>query len=141
MSWSKMLSYIPEPVANSPQAQPWGNQAREAVNANQSELHAFLSQRVDLASHAGTATGRELERFEHCLEIAPAPPRSVPRRPLLRPSPPFPASPSSEPKHYPWLRAVGANSLPWLEDLQAVLPTLRAFRPYARPPEGHPPAQ
>src|SRR3546814_9739985 len=68
MSWSKMLSYIPEPVANSPQAQPWVNQAREAVNANQSELHAFLSQRVDLASHAGTATGRELERFEHCLD-------------------------------------------------------------------------
>src|SRR3546814_10509001 len=47
MSWSKMLSYIPEPVANSPQAQPWVQQAREAVNANQSGLQI------------GRATGRE----------------------------------------------------------------------------------
>src|SRR3546814_773976 len=101
MSWSKMLSYIPEPVANSPQAQPWVNQAREAVNANQSELHAFLSQRVDLASHAGTATGRELERFEHCLDIVTGRRPFVTARPLMLPFPRLPAIPFFQLLDYP----------------------------------------
>src|SRR3546814_19803105 len=96
MSWSKMLSYIPAPVANSPKAQPWVNQAREAVKANQSELHAFLSQRVDLASRAGTATGRDPERFEHCLDIVTGRRPLLTAPPLLRPFPPPPAIPSSE---------------------------------------------
>src|SRR3546814_5674132 len=87
-----MLSYIPEPVANSPQAQPWVNQAREAVKANQSELHAFLSQRVDLASRAGTASGRELERFEHCLDIVTGRRPFVTARPLMLPFPRLPRS-------------------------------------------------
>src|SRR3546814_12251914 len=91
MSWSKRLSYIPEPVANSPQAQPWVNQAREAVNANQSELHAFLSQRVDLASRVGTASGRELERFEHCLDIVTGRCTFFNARPLMLLSPLLPA--------------------------------------------------
>src|SRR3546814_11171267 len=100
MSWSKMLSYIPEPVANSPQAQPWVKQAREAVNANQSELHAFLLQRVDLASRAGTATGRELERFDHCLDIVTGRRTFVTARPLMLPFPRLPALPFFERADY-----------------------------------------
>src|SRR3546814_17362690 len=42
MSWSKMLSYLPEPGANSPQAQPSVNQAREAVKTTKSTMKDFL---------------------------------------------------------------------------------------------------
>src|SRR3546814_20046741 len=104
-----MLSYIPEPVANSPQAQPWVNQAREAVKANQSELHAFLSQRVDLASRAGTATGRELARFEHCLDIVTGRRPFVTARPLMLPFPPLPAPPFFQRDDSPGVRDVKAH--------------------------------
>src|SRR3546814_1540896 len=103
MSWSKMLSYIPEPVANSPQAQPWVKQAREVVNANQSELHVFLLQRVALASRAGTATRRELERFVHCLDIVPGLRPFVTARPLMLPFPRLPAIPFFERDDYMWV--------------------------------------
>lgn len=142
MSWSKMLSYIPEPVANSPQAQPWVNQAREAVRANQSELHAFLSQRVDLASRAGTATARELERFEHCLDIVTGKRPFVTARPLMLPFPRLPAIPFFEREDSPWVKDVEAQFPAMLEELQGVLASQQAaFEPYVKTAAGEPPAQ
>src|SRR3546814_1724078 len=93
----------------------------EAVNAIQSELHAFLSQRVILASHAGTATGRELERFEHCLDIVTGRRPFVTARPLMLPFPRLPAIPFFERDDYPWVKDVEARSEEHTSELQSLM--------------------
>src|SRR3546814_1444912 len=90
------------------------------------ELHSFLSQRVDLAGHAGTATGRELERFEHCLDIVTGRRPFVTARPLMLPFPRLPAIPFFERDDYPWVKDVEAQFPAMLEELQGVLEIGRA---------------
>src|SRR3546814_2765517 len=105
------------------------------------ELHAFLSQRVDLASHAGTATGRELERFEHCLDIVTGRRPFVTARPLMLPFPRLPAIPFFERDDYPWVKDVEAQFPAMLEELQGVVASQQAFEPYVKTAEGEAPAQ
>jgi aspartyl/asparaginyl beta-hydroxylase (cupin superfamily) len=139
MSWSNALSYMPEPVSRAPHMQPWIEQARAAIRENQEQLHAHLHERM--RPLMGGSERRELQRFEHCLDIVTGRRPFVTARPLMLPFPRLPAIPFFERDDYPWVAEVEAAVPAMLEALQGVLASQQAFEPYVKTTPGEPPAQ
>ena len=139
MSWSSALAYIPDAVANSPHAQEWVKQAHDAIKQNQSDLHAFLAQRVDLAQHRQNP--REVERFEHCLDIVTGRRPFVTARPLMVPFPRLPAIPFFHRDDFPWTAEVESAFPDMLQELQQLIAQQREFEPYVQTAAGEPSAQ
>jgi aspartyl/asparaginyl beta-hydroxylase (cupin superfamily) len=139
MSWSNALAYMPEPVSRAPHMQPWIEQARTAISENQAQLYAHLRERVQPLM--GNSERRELQRFEHCLDIVSGRRPFVTARPLMLPFPRLPAIPFFEREDYPWVAEVEAAFPAMLEELQGVLASQQAFEPYVKTTPGEPPAQ
>jgi aspartyl/asparaginyl beta-hydroxylase (cupin superfamily) len=139
MSWSNALNYMPEPVTRAPHMQPWLEQARAAIRENQEQLHAQLHARMQPLM--GNRERRELQRFEHCLDIVTGRRPFVTARPLMLPFPRLPAIPFFERDDYPWVAEVEAAFPAMLEELHAVLASQQAFEPYVKTTPGEPPAQ
>lgn len=139
MSWSNALGYMPEPVTRAPHMQAWIEQARAAIRENQEQLHAHLRERMQPL--LGNSERRELQRFEHCLDIVTGRRPFVTARPLMLPFPRLPAIPFFEREDYPWVAEVEAAFPAMLEELQDVLASQQAFEPYVKTTPGEPPAQ
>lgn len=139
MSWGNGLSYMPEQISHAPHLQPWIEQARAAVQENQEQLRAHLQERIqDLVGKGGR---RELERFEHCLDIVTGRRTFVTARPLVLPFPRLPAIPFFEREDHPWVEEVEAAFPAMLEELEGVLASQQAFEPYVKTTPGEPSAQ
>lgn len=139
MSWGNGLSYMAEPIRNSPHAREWVRQAQDAVRENQAELRVALETRVD-DLRKGMRHG-ELERFNHCLDIVTGRRQFVTARPLTLPFPRLPAIQFFERGEFPWAAAVEAEFPAMLAELQALLDARREFVPYVQTTPGAPAGQ
>lgn len=139
MSWSNAIGYMPEPVTRAPHMQSWIEQARAAIRENQDQLRAHLRERMQALM--GSSERRELQRFEHCLDIVTGRRPFVTARPLMLPFPRLPAIPFFEREDYPWVSEVEAAFPAMVEELQDVLASQQAFEPYVKTTPGEPPAQ
>jgi len=139
MSWGNAISYMPEPVSRAPHMQAWVEQARAAIRANQEQLREHLQERM--RPLMGNGERRELQRFEHCLDIVTGRRPFVTARPLMLPFPRLPAIPFFEREDYPWVADVESAFPAMLEELQDLLASQQSFEPYVKTTPGEPPAQ
>lgn len=137
--WNSGLQYMPEAARNSPQLQHMAQQAMAAVAENQEQLASFLSDRLhrlrDGRSH------RELERFNHSLDIISGRRSFVTARPLMLPIPRLPAIPFFHAEDFEWAAQVEAAFPAILEELHGLLSADAGFEPYIQTSAGEPKGQ
>ena len=138
-AWSSGLQYMPEAARRSTQLQAMVQHAMDAVAENQVQLSDFLSERLrDLrAGHAS----RELERFDHSLDILSGRRSFVTARPLMLPIPRLPAIPFFHREDFAWVPQVEAAFPSILEELQGLLSLQAGFEPYIQTAAGEPMGQ
>ncbi|KRA51650.1 aspartyl/asparaginyl beta-hydroxylase domain-containing protein [Pseudoxanthomonas sp. Root630] len=138
-AWGSALAYMPEAARQSPHLQPLIQQASASVRENEGQLRAFLQDRLNgLTERRGH---RELERFNHCLDIITGRRSFVTARPLMLPFPRLPAIPFFHPEDYDWVPKVEAAFPEVLRELNALLEQQRDFVPYVQTQEGQPKGQ
>ena len=138
-AWSNGLQYMPDPAKSSPQLQHVVQQARAAVAANQEQLAGFLQERLH-----GLRQGRghrELERFDHSLDIVTGRRSFVTARPLMLPIPRLPAIPFFHREDFEWVPEVEAAFPAVLAELHGLLASNQAFEPYIQTAPGEPKGQ
>lgn len=138
-SWGNGLQYMPEGARAAPQLQRVVQQAMTAVSANQEQLALFLGERLH-----GLRKGRghrELERFNHSLDILSGRRSYVTARPLMLPIPRLPAIPFFHREDFEWVPQVEAAFPDVLEELQGLLVSNQDFEPYVQTATGEPMGQ
>ena len=138
-AWGSGLQYMPEAARSSPQLQSMVQQALAAVAANQLQLADFLADR--LGSLRAGRTHRELERFDHSLDIVSGRRSFVTARPLMLPIPRLPAIPFFHREDFDWAPDVEAAFPSILEELQGLLTRDADFEPYIQTTAGEPMGQ
>ncbi len=132
LCWGQALQALPPHAAQQPHLQPILQHAEAAVRADQAELRAFLESRMgDL--RAGERP-RDLERFEHALDIVSGRRAFVTAKPNLLPIPRLPAIPFFNREDFDWAPAVEAATPAVLAELQALLSDAQdpGFTPYVQ---------
>ncbi|MEO6102068.1 MAG: aspartyl/asparaginyl beta-hydroxylase domain-containing protein [Pseudoxanthomonas sp.] len=138
-AWGNGLQYLPEGARTSPQLQHLVQQAMAAVSANQEQLSRFLHERLhDLRDGRDH---RELERFNHSLDIIGGRRSFVTARPLMLPIPRLPAIPFFHREDFEWVPQVEAAFPAVLEELQWLLASNQGFEPYIQTAAGQPKGQ
>ncbi|MEO8365879.1 MAG: aspartyl/asparaginyl beta-hydroxylase domain-containing protein [Pseudoxanthomonas sp.] len=138
-AWGNGLQYMPEGARAAPQLQQVVQQAMAAVTANQEQLTVFLGDRLhDLREGRGH---RELERFNHSLDIVSGRRSFVTARPLMLPIPRLPAIPFFHREDFEWVPQVEAEFPAILEELHGLLASSQAFEPYIQTAAGEPKGQ
>ena len=138
-AWGSGLQYVPEGARSAPQLQQVMQQAMTAVSANQQQLTLFL----DECLH-GLREGRghrELERFDHSLDILSGRRSFVTARPLMLPIPRLPAIPFFHREDFEWVPHVEAAFPAVLEELHGLLASSESFEPYIQTAAGQPKGQ
>ncbi len=138
-SWGNGLQYMPDDARASPQLQHLVQQAMAAVSANQEQLTRFLGERLH-GLRAGRGH-RELERFNHSLDIIGGRRSFVTARPLMLPIPRLPAIPFFHREDFEWAPQVEAAFTDVLEELQGLLASNQGFEPYIQTADGEPKGQ
>ena len=138
-AWGSGLQFMPEAARHSPQLQAMVQEATEAVTANQAQLSEFLGNR--LHGLRENHTHRELERFNHSLDILSGRRSFVTARPLMLPIPRLPAIPFFHREDFPWAPEVEAAFPSILEELQGLLSLRADFEPYIQTAAGEPKGQ
>ena len=139
MAWASGLQYMPEGARTSPQLQHVVQQAMAAASANQEQLTLFLGERLH-----GLREGRghrELERFNHSLDILSGRRSFVTARPLMLPIPRLPAIPFFHREDFEWVPQVEAAFPAVLEELHGLLASNESFEPYIQTAAGQPKGQ
>ncbi|KAF1712907.1 aspartyl beta-hydroxylase [Pseudoxanthomonas sacheonensis] len=138
-AWDNGLQYMPEAAKNSPQLQQLVQQAKAAVAESREQLAEFLSQRLHGLREG--RTHRELERFNHSLDIISGRRSFVTARPLMLPVPRLPAIPFFHREDFDWAPRVEAAFPSILEELNGLLATDAGFEPYIQTAAGEPMGQ
>lgn len=138
-SWNSGLQYMPEAARNSPQLQAVVQQAMAAVAENQEQLAVFLADRLHGLRHG--RGHRELERFDHTLDIIRGRRSFVTARPLMLPIPRLPAIPFFHAADFDWAAQVEAEFPAVLQELHGLLATDAGFEPYIQTATGEPKGQ
>ena len=138
-AWGSGLQYMPEAARNSPQLQQMVQQATTAVAENQEQLAGFLGER--LHGLRERRTHRELERFNHSLDIISGRRSFVTARPLMLPIPRLPAIPFFHREDFEWAPQVEAAFPSILEELHDLLAADTGFEPYVQTSAGEPKGQ
>lgn len=131
LCWSKGLQVLPADAARSPQLRSTVEDARAATTANQQDLRDFLEART--AGLRAQESRRDVERFEHCLDIVTGKRAYVTAKPLNLPMPELPAIQFFHREDFAWAPAVEAATPDILAELEAVSAGDRAgFEPYVQ---------
>lgn len=138
-AWSSAMSYMPPAFMQAPHMQALVSEANAAISANQAQLRDFLIAHMQGATRTGSP--RELERFDHCLDIVTGRRTFVTARPLTLPFPRLPAIPFFHREDYDWVPRVEAAFPDILAELEALLAQQRSFEPYVQTPAGEPMGQ
>ncbi len=138
-SWGTGLQYMPEAAKRSPQLQAMVQQALAAVADNQQQLADFLGER--LRGMRDGRTHRELERFDHSLDIITGRRSFVTARPLMLPIPRLPAIPFFHREDFDWAPQVEAAFPSILAELLGLLESNQSFEPYIQTAPGEPMGQ
>lgn len=140
LCWSTGLQLLPADAARAPQLQDTIASARAASIANQQELRDFLEART--SGLRQQENRRDLERFEHCLDIVTGKRRFVTANPINLPMPQLPAIQFFHREDFDWVPAVEAATPRILAELEAVSGGDRAgFEPYVQTRPGDPAGQ
>lgn len=139
IAWGAAIAYMPESASQAPHIQSLVSQARRAIAENQADLREFLLGRMgDLLQ---TGSPRQLERFQHSLDILTGRRDFVTAKPLTLPFPRLPAIPFFEREDFEWTPAVEAAFPDMLRELESLLEQKREFVPYVQTAEGQPKGQ
>ena len=135
-AWSAAMAYMPPAFTQAPHMQALVNEAKAAIAANQAQLREFMLDHLHGALEGGSR--RELERFDHCLDILTGRRTFVTARPLMLPFPRLPAIPFFHREDYDWVPGLEAAFPDILAELETLLAQQRAFEPYVQTPAGEP---
>lgn len=138
-AWSAAMAYMPPAFTQAPHMQALVNEAKAAIAANQAQLREFMLDHLHGALEGGSR--RELERFDHCLDILTGRRTFVTARPLMLPFPRLPAIPFFHREDYDWVPRLEAAFPDILAELETLLAQQRAFEPYVQTPAGEPMGQ
>lgn len=131
LAWSTGLQALPPEMARAPALQATLRHARDATMANQRELRDFLQART--AGLRAQERRRDVERFEHCLDIVTGKRAFVTAKPLSLAMPELPAIQFFHREDFDWAPAVEAATPDILAELEAVSAGDRAgFEPYVQ---------
>ena len=133
------MAYIPPAFTQAPHMQALVNEAKAAIAANQAQLREFMLDHLHGALEGGSR--RELERFDHCLDILTGRRTFVTARPLMLPFPRLPAIPFFHREDYDWVPRLEAAFPDILAELETLLAQQHAFEPYVQTPAGEPMGQ
>lgn len=138
-SYGAAMAYMPEAAQRSPEMQPLVEHARRMIGENQAQLREFLLARMgDLLR---TGTPRQLERFEHSLDVVTGRREMALSRPLTLPFARLPSIPIFHREDFAWAPAVEAAFPDMLRELQALLEEQAEFVPYVQMPDDEPKGQ
>lgn len=139
-AYGSALTYMPEAVKQSPQMQPLIEHARQAVTENQFQLRAFLQER--LGDLMRTGSPRQLERFQHSLDVLTGRRDLALSRPLTLPFARLPSIPIFHREDFDWAPAIEAAFPDMLRELQTLLQEQQdEFVPYVQMPDDEPKGQ
>ncbi|HET8819314.1 MAG TPA: aspartyl/asparaginyl beta-hydroxylase domain-containing protein [Xanthomonadaceae bacterium] len=131
LSWTTGLRALPPDAARAPRLQPTLQHARAAALAGQRELRDFLESRT--ADLRAQERPRDVERFEHCLDIATGKRTYYTAQPTNLAMPGLPAIQFFHREDFDWAPAVEAATPAILAELEAVSSGDRAgFEPYVQ---------
>ena len=140
LCWSQGLGALPPDARQAPQLRATIDKAGAAVAANQRELRDFLEARTT-SMRAGERR-RDVERYEHCLDILTGRRAFVTARPAHLAMPELPAIQFFHREDFDWAPAVEAATPAILAELEAVSAGDRAgFEPYVQTKPGEDSAQ
>ena len=138
-SYGKALAYMPEAVQHAPEMQPLIEHARRMQAENQAQLREFLLGRIGGLLRTGTP--RQLERFEHSLDVLTGRRDMALSRPLTLPFARLPSIPIFHREDFDWAPAVEAAFPDMLRELQSLLEEQAEFVPYVQMPDDEPKGQ
>lgn len=131
LCWSTGLQALPADAARAPHLRATIDHARAATSANQQQLRDFLEART--ADLRAQERRRDVERFEHCLDIVTGRRAFVTARPANLAMPELPAIQFFHREDFDWAPAVEAATPAILAELEAVSAGDRAgFEPYVQ---------
>ncbi|HTH10689.1 MAG TPA: aspartyl/asparaginyl beta-hydroxylase domain-containing protein [Acidovorax sp.] len=138
-AWSAAMAYMPSAIAQASHMQALVNEARAAIAANQVQLREHLLDHMHGALEGGSR--RQLERFDHCLDILTGRRTFVTARPLMLPFPRLPAIPFFHREDYDWVPRLEDAFSDILGELEELLAQQSTFQPYVQTPPGEPMGQ
>lgn len=138
-SYSSAIAYMPESVRQMPELQPLIEHARKMVAENQSQMREFLMGR--LGGLMRTGSPRQLERFQHSLDVLTGRRDMALSRPLTLPFARLPSIPIFHREDFDWAPKVEAAFPDMLRELQSLLEEQAEFVPYVQMPDDEPKGQ
>jgi aspartyl/asparaginyl beta-hydroxylase (cupin superfamily) len=135
-SHSSAIAYMPESVRQMPELQPLIEHARKMVAENQSQMREYLMGR--LGGLMRTGSPRQLERFQHSLDVLTGRRDMALSRPLTLPFARLPSIPIFHREDFDWAPKVEAAFPDMLRELQSLLDEQAEFVPYVQMPDDEP---
>lgn len=137
--YGSALAYMPDAARQSPQMQPILEHAQRMVAENQGQLREFLIGRIgDLLR---TGSPRQLERFQHSLDVLTGRRDMALSRPLTLPFARLPSIPIFHREDFDWAPAVEAAFPDMLRELSSLIEEKAEFVPYVQMPDDEPKGQ
>lgn len=135
LAWSTALGHMPPEAVSLPQIKPVVARAQAAVEADHRELRGFLD--AATTELRRQERPRDIERFEHCLDITTGRRSFVTARPLMVAVPGLPAIMFFHREDFDWAPEVEARTGVIREELQQVLrDNPERFTPYVQTASG-----
>lgn len=138
-SYGAAMAYMPEALQQAPELQPLIQHARRKVAENQTQMREFLLARM--GDQLRTGSPRQLERFQHSLDVVTGRRDMALSRPLTLPFPRLPSIPIFHREDFDWAPAVEAAFPDMLRELQSLLEENAEFVPYVEMSDYEPKGQ
>ena len=138
-AYGSAIAYMPDAAQNAPEMQPLVEHARRMIAERQSQLREFLLAR--LGDQLRTGSPRQLERFQHSLDVLTGKRDMALSRPLTLPFARLPSIPIFHREDFDWAPAVEAAFPDMLRELQSLLDEQAEFVPYVQMPHNEPKGQ
>lgn len=135
-SYGRALAYMPEAVQQAPDIQPLVEHARRMQAENQAQMREFLLGRIGGLMRTGSP--RQLERFQHSLDVLTGRRDMALSRPQTLPFARLPSIPIFHREDFDWAPAVEAAFPDMLRELQSLLEEQAEFVPYVQMPDDEP---
>jgi len=133
------VAYMPESAKHSPELQPLIEHAQRMVADNQAQMREFLQAR--LGDLLRTGSPRQLERFQHSLDVLTGRRDMALSKPLTLPFARLPSIPIFHREDFDWAPAVEAAFPDMLRELRSLLEEQAEFVPYVQMPDDEPKGQ
>ena len=138
-SYGTGMTYMPEQAKQAPELQALIQHARRMVADNQSQLREFLMGR--LGDLLRTGSPRQLERFQHSIDVLTGRRDMALSTPLTLPFARLPSIPIFHREDFDWAPAVEAAFPDMLRELKALIEEKAEFEPYVQMPDDEPKGQ